>query len=167
MISRASVHAFLFCMPVILTSCCDQQSTNRQNRTPKAPVSISLVKATAEPLSNVMLFICDAVIDNDTGHDLTVRSRYHSAFDYIEIVVVDEKGHKLAQQSYHQSASIVSVEPRDYHLKEGKNARELKFAVAGLPLEGKGYRILFVGQLPGAELTEILCSDLITPVMKE
>ena len=152
---------------VALTSSCIREPPGTKGGGQKPDVTLKLTSATVERLSNNLLFICDAVIDNRTGAELAVKSSFYSAFDGLELVIMDEKGHKLAQQSYLQHQSLFSLTPRKFPLKEGQNRQELRFPVAGLPRDRREYRVLLVGRLPGSNYAKTLCSDQVTVKVKQ
>jgi hypothetical protein len=166
MSSRTVVVALLICFPVVLTSCSPGKSPTAQQGGPKATVTLSLSQVAVERSEKDVLFICQAVIDNATGVQLTVKSNYHSAFDGLDLVVMDERGRKLAQQPYLHHQSLFSLEERSFPLKEGKNCRELRFPVSGLPQNRREYRLLLVGTLPGSEYSRNLCSNLVGAAVK-
>src|SRR4051812_3343343 len=86
---------------------------------PKPMVSLKLSKPSAERDGNRTRFRCEAILDNATGRDLTVRSHFNSAFDGLELVVTSKDGKILAQQSYTYHQSPVSPKERDFILKKG------------------------------------------------
>ena len=163
---RGGAAALLICVPLVLTSCSAKESLLPEQGGPKAAVTLSMSRVTAERLDKDLLFICEAVIDNATGAELIVKSSYYSAFDGLELVVIDEKGRKLAQQSYLYHQSLYSLTPRSFPVKVGKNRRELRFPVSGLPQNRREYRVLLVGTLPESEHGGTLCSDLVTAAVK-
>lgn len=125
----------------------------------KEPVALALPRVEANQLSGEVLFICDAVIDNRTGSQLTVKSHFYSAFDGLELVVMDEAGRELAQQSYLRHQSLCSLKPRSFPLREGRNEEDLRFPVPGLPPNQKVYRVRLVGSLPGSDYAGSLGSN--------
>src|SRR5436190_849739 len=86
---------------------------------PKPMVSLNLSKPSAERTGNRILCRCEAILDNATGRDLTVRSHFNSAFDGLELVVTTKDGKILAQQSYTHHQSPVSPKEMDFMLKKG------------------------------------------------
>jgi hypothetical protein len=166
MSARNGVAVVLICVPVFPTSCACNEQPIRQQREPNATVTLCVSQVTVERLENDLLFVCQAVIDNATGAELTVKSNYSSAFDGLSLVVIDEKGRRLAVQPYLHHQSVVSLEPRSFLLAKGKNCRELTFPVPGLPKDRREYRVLVLGTLPGSEYNRTLCSDLVTAVEK-
>ncbi len=71
----------------------------------KPAVSLFLAKASAERKNQEIVFLCEVMLDNATGKELTVRSNFFSAFDGLELVVTSLDGTVLAHQGYtwHQS----------------------------------------------------------------
>lgn len=158
--------AVLLCVSVALASCPTTEPPTPPQVGPEAKVRLSLSQAAVQPLGEDVLFICEAVIDNATGAELTVQSHYDSAFDGLDLVVMDERGRKLAQQPYVHHQSLFSAEGRGFVLARGENRRELRFPVSGLPWKRGGYRVLLVGQLPGSDYCDTLCSNLVTAVSR-
>jgi hypothetical protein len=152
--------------PVVLISYAPKEPPAAQHRAPAEKVTLTLAKVSVKRFEKEVLFICDVVIDNRTGAELTVMSNFHSAFDGLELVVLDETGRKLAQQSYLQRQSIYSLEPRKFPLKVGENRRELRFPVSRLPEPRKEYRVQLLGRLLQSDFGGILCSDLVTARVK-
>ena len=128
---------------------------------PMAAVNLTLQHVAVERLSEDLLFVCDAELDNDSKSVLSVKSLHHSAFDGLSIVVVDELGRKLAQQFYTTHQSISSLDGRSFPLKQGKNTEELRFPIRGLPQGRREYTVLLVGTLPGSEYGGTLCSNMV------
>ena len=104
-----------------------------------------------------VILICDVVIDNQTGEDLTIFSNFFSAFDGLNIVLLKE-GKELRNQSYlfHQSPM---AEKRPYVLKKGTNDRELRFPISAAPDNWAGLEVKIIGSLPGSKFEEKLISD--------
>jgi hypothetical protein len=116
----------------------------------KPAVSLLLSKASAERSKRYVLFRCDAVIDNATGKDLTVRSNFNSVFDGLELVVTTPDGEVLAQQGYTYHQSPVSL-GKSFTLKQGRTERALVFPIGEISSEAKTLKVRLVGTLPGSD----------------
>jgi hypothetical protein len=122
------------------------------------PVVLSLVKATAERLdSGGVLFYCTAILKNNSGVELQVRTNFFSVFDGMFLLVLGESGEKLLQQPYVYHQSPYSPHGRDLPLKTGETREELRFPV-DLPKDTRFVRLLLVGVLPGCDRSGLLCS---------
>jgi hypothetical protein len=93
----------------------------------KPGVSLILVRASAARQEHDILFECEARFDNATGNELAVRSKFHSAFDGLELVVTDKDGKTLAQPPYIWHQSPFTVNGRDFILKEAAHQQEWCF----------------------------------------
>jgi hypothetical protein len=112
------------------------------------------------------LFRCEAVISNNTGGELTVKSRFYSAFDGLSLAVFDWHGKKLCEQSYlgHQSPT---AEERAFPVKQGINRKSLVFPIRDLPQHVVWVRVLLVGTLPGSAYQgAVFLSDLVEVTVK-
>jgi hypothetical protein len=129
---------------------------------PTGAVHLHLSKASAERLeSGELLFKCDAVLDNDTGKELKIKSSYYSAFDGLDLVIFNEEGKKLRQQSYLYHQSFFTLN-RTFPLSTGKNSKTLVFPIRDLSKNTKNVRVLLLGTLPGSEYSFVVCSDMVT-----
>ena len=127
----------------------------------KPTVSLILSKAACKRLTNYMLFICEARLDNASGKDLTVRSNFYSAFDGLELVVTDKHGKILAQQSYLMHQSPYSFEPREFKVKQGITSDELRFPIPNLQKQAREFRVRLVGTLLRSSYQRILSTETI------
>jgi hypothetical protein len=131
-------------------------------------VSLLLNKASAEQLDKEdILFRCEVELDNATGRDLTVKSMFFSAFDGLQVVVTTPEGKVLAQQGYTFHQSPYTAPGRDFILKQGKNPRELKFPIVGLPKDARTYKVRLVGTLPKSGYDHILSSETLVVEVKK
>lgn len=128
-------------------------------------VSLLLTKASAKRDTDDVLFRCDAVLDNTTGKDLTVRSPFFSAFDGLELVVTTPDGKVLAQQQYIRHQSPYGP-LRDFTLRPGRNEDLLVFPMRGLPADGKAFKVRLVGTLPRSGYDRILSSETLEVQVK-
>jgi hypothetical protein len=157
--------AFLcWCLLILLAVGCARTPPTDPQAATAGAVTLSLASARAEHLQNEVLFVCDAVLDNRTGAELTVRSCYFSAFDGLDLVVMDEMGHTVARQAYTFHQSFFSIEQQCFPLKGGQNQQELRFPVRGLPKNRIVYRVLLAGHLPGSEYDGSLSSNQVAVV---
>src|SRR4051812_43732940 len=105
----ASLLSFVaFYMTAFLGAFADSSFAGEQ----KPMVSLNLSKPLADRAANRTWFRCEAILDNSTGRDLTVRSHYNSAFDGLELVVTTKDGKILAQQRYTDHQSPISPKER-------------------------------------------------------
>jgi len=132
----------------------------------KPAVSLLLSKATAERREQDTLFRCDAVLDNATGNDLTVRSNFSSVFDGLELVVTTTEGKILAQQGYTWHQSPFAPPGRSFKLKQGPTQGALGFPLRDLPVETKTLKVRLVGTLPGSDYRHILSSETLEVKIK-
>jgi hypothetical protein len=133
---------------------------------PGHEVEIALANVSAQSGDGEILFRCEAVISNNTGGELTVKSRFYSAFDGLSVAVFDRDGKKLCKQSYldHQSPT---AEERTFPLKQGENRKSLGFPIRDLPRNVETVRVLLVGTLPGSAYQGVvLLSDLVEVTVK-
>ena len=133
----------------------------------KPGVSLILVRASAARQEHDILFECEARFDNATGNELAVRSKFHSAFDGLELVVTDKNGKTLAQPPYTWHQSPFTVNGRDFILKEGSTSAKMVFPVPDLPRDVKMVKVRLVGTLPGSAYQRILSSETIEVNVKE
>jgi hypothetical protein len=133
---------------------------------PMPAVSLILSKASAERGEHYTLFRCEAVLDNATGKDLSVRSNFSSVFDGLELVVTTREGKTLAQEPYifHQSPFSMG---RDFPLKQGATKQTLGFPITDLPADVKSLKVRLVGTLPGSAYSRILSSETLEVSVKE
>jgi hypothetical protein len=129
-------------------------------------VTLRLTKVEAEPLSKDVLFRCHLELDNDTGHELKVRSSFFSAFDGLDLVVTDLDGKVLAQQHYvtHQSPH---GPVREFPIKTGRTKEEIRFPINGLPDGAKAFKVRLAGTLPGSGYDRILSTETLEVKVKE
>lgn len=139
----------------------EEERQLRRAEGPHEPVRLLLPRASAERWDDEVLFACDAVVVNDTGTELKVKSGFHSAFDGLRLVVLNAEGKRLVQQPYtcHQAPS--SPEGTVFTLHKGKNAKALVFPVRGLPGDATAFRVLLVGAVPEGDYQHVLCSDAV------
>jgi hypothetical protein len=155
------------CLTVLIL-CATQAETQEPKKKPAVTLTLVRVRGVeffSTPLEGPMkgqkvrdvILACDVVIDNQTGDDLTVFSNFFSAFDGLSIVVFKE-GKELPSQSYffHQSPM---AEKRPYVLKKGKNEKDMRFPISGLPADWAGMEVKIVGSLPGSKFEENLVSE--------
>jgi hypothetical protein len=129
---------------------------------PKEPVRLSLSSASAKSWGKDVLFHCEAVLVNETGAAINVKSNFYSAFDGLHLVLLDENGTRLLQQSSVRHQAPYDVKPRLFPLAKGENRKAIGFPVSGLPKGIKSVRVLLVGTLPGNDYPYVLCSNLAT-----
>src|SRR5262249_53164085 len=93
-----------------------------------------------------VVFACDVILDNNSGDDLTIQSRFFSAFDGLSLVVLQD-GKPIHDRAYifHQSPL---GEPRAYTLKKGKNAFEMRIPVEPMAENWPKLHAKVVGTLP-------------------
>jgi hypothetical protein len=132
----------------------------------KPAVSLVLSKASAERDEHDTLFRCEAVLDNATGKDLTVRSNFSSAFDGLELVATTKEGKTLAQQPYTWHQSPFAPPGREFILKQGTTEATLVFPVRDLPRDAKVIKVRLVGTLPGSGYQRILSTETIEVEVK-
>jgi hypothetical protein len=133
----------------------------------KPVVSLILTGASAKQWPQEIHFHCDAVLDNATGKNLTVRSNFASAFDGLELVVTTRDGKVLAQQGYTWHQSPFTSEGRDFPVKQGITKGDLVFPIRDLPANVKTFKVRLVGTLPGSGHERILSSETIEVTVKE
>lgn len=136
------------------------EDTIRQAGGPKSPVTLSLTQVRAKRDDHGIGFICMIEIDNDTGKELPVKSRYSSAFDMLTLIIFDSQGRKLAQVGYWQKLAPNS-EVRIFPLQQGKNTGQLGFPILDFPAEVKECWVLLTGRLPDSGFVGTLHSDLV------
>ena len=139
----------------------------------KGAIRLLLAKASAEkePQGDI-IFRCEAVLVNETGSVVNVKSNFYSAFDGLQLVVFRSDGSKLAQQSYlyHQSPYTSAKEGALFPLNIGENRKSLLFPVfstVSLPEGVNKAQVLLVGMLPGTEDCSTLCSNIVTVSLSE
>jgi hypothetical protein len=132
----------------------------------KPAVSLHLLKATAERSPAHTLFRCEVNLDNQTGGDLVVRSNFTSAFDGMELVVTAPDGKVLAQQShsFHQSPF---AEAREFTLKKGLTAADVRFPIGDLPADVRTVKVRLVGTLTGSAYGRILSTETLEIPVKQ
>lgn len=130
---------------------------------PKPAVSLILTKASAErsgpdTVPSHTLFRCEVRLDNHTGDDLVVRSKFNSAFDGLELVVTNVQGRTLAQQPYimHQSPF---TESREFKLKKGVTTATIGCPIQDFPADVEVVKVRAVGTLPGSSYPRILSTE--------
>jgi hypothetical protein len=135
---------------------------------PKPMVSLLLTGASATRRDQDTLFKCDAVLDNATGRDLTVRSGFYSPFDGLELVVTTKEGKVLAQQPYIHHQSPFTPEGREFPVKQGNTKQTLVFPIQDFPGDIKTLKVRLVGTLPGSTYQRIVSSETLEiPVKAE
>src|SRR5262249_49480224 len=113
-------------------------------------VTLSAKQVTAKVRTSDVFVTCKAVIDNQTGRKLVVKSSFYSAFDGLSIVVTDQNGKNLAEQPYTAHQSPYAPPPgREYPLALGKTERQLVFPICDFSREEKKIKVRLVGTLPG------------------
>jgi hypothetical protein len=105
-----------------------------------------------------VILACDAIIDNQTGEELTVLSNFYSAFDGLSIELLKE-GKELRKLSYLHHQSPFSVEKQSYVLKKGKNELDMRFPIIAAPDDWTGLEVKIFGDLPGSKFEGKLTSD--------
>jgi hypothetical protein len=95
---------------------------------------------------------CDAVIDNQTGDDLTVHSSFYSAFDGLSVQILRD-GKKVGEQHYTLHQSPFSPNPRPFVLMKGKNNRDMRIPFRLPPEDWAKLEARLVGELPGSTFT--------------
>jgi hypothetical protein len=133
----------------------------------KPGVSLLLSKASAERQQGDVLFQCEAVLDNDTGDPLKVKSNFSSVFDGLELIVTDKDGKTLAQQGYTWHQSPFSSSGRDFVLKKGATSAKIVFPIGGLPNDSKVVKVRLVGMLPGSAYNRILSTETLEIKVKD
>jgi len=129
---------------------------------PTGLVVLTVTRASAERLdSGDIIFKCEAVLDNDTGKELTIKSPYYSVFDGLDLTIFDEAGRKLLQKPYVAHQSFFKLD-QSFPLKTGKNSQDMVFPVRDLLKDAINVKVLLVGTLPGSKYSGVLCSDIIT-----
>jgi hypothetical protein len=95
-----------------------------------------------------VILACDAVIDNQTGEELSVQSCFFSAFDGLTVQIMRD-GRKVGEKPYiyHQSPT---AENRPFILKKGKNEKELRIEFRLPPEDWARLQAKLVGELPGS-----------------
>ena len=96
-----------------------------------------------------VVLACDAVIDNQTGEDLTVESSFSSAFDGLSVQILRD-GRKVAEQHYTVHQSPASPDPRPFVLKKGKNVKEMRVPFRLPPEDWVKLQAKLVGTLPAS-----------------
>lgn len=127
------------------TSACDTGKKKDDRK-----VTLKLVSALAKHVDGSdCVLICRVVVKNNSGAPLRVKSRFFSAFDGLDLVIMDQKGKKLGQQSYifHQSPM---AEEREYILRTGTSKGRLAFDLRDLPMAVDQLQVRLVGTLPGS-----------------
>ena len=122
-------------------------------------VSLALASATAERGDDGDVLVrCAAVLHNDTGRELTVRTNFYSVFDGLTLVLLRPDGAELARQAYNHHQSPYA-EDRAIPLPPGTTTEELVFPLSGLPAGLDGVQVRLEGGLPGTEFPDGLRSD--------
>jgi hypothetical protein len=125
-------------------------------------VRLAVESATAKRWDNgEVLLICRVVLDNQTGQELTVHSHFFSAFDGLELVVLDKNGRRLVRQGYTVHQSPYSATPQPFLLKKGRNERELGFPVSKIPKGLQEVRVQLKGTLPDSAYDKMLSSNVV------
>jgi len=125
----------------------------------KPTVVLTLDSATAERGANgSVLFKCIATIENNTGSELKVQSKYFSPFDGLVLVVQDAGGRILMVQPYSLHQSPFGT--RRYSLPLGKTTKELSIPVSNLPTAQARFKVQFVGTLEGSGVKQKLSSNV-------
>ena len=133
----------------------------------KPAVSLLPSKATAERRDNVILFRCDALLDNATGGDLTIRSNFSSVFDGLELVVTTPEGKILGQQVSTLHQAPFAPPGREFTLKQGSTKGALIFPIHDLPMEMTSCKVRLTGTLPGSNYRRILSSETLEVKVKQ
>lgn len=115
----------------------------------KAKVTVAVTNVEWLRNDNYTLIICRLVVDNDTGEELKIKSRFFSPLDGFSLVIQDEKGKLLKTQGYcfHQSPM---AKQREYSLAMGQTKHELRFPVQSLPPELSAFKLQLTGTFPGS-----------------
>jgi hypothetical protein len=103
---------------------------------------------------------CDAVIDNQTGEELTVLSNFYSAFDGLSVQIL-RGGRVVAEKPYifHQSPS--GFDPQPFVLKKGKNEKDMRIPIRLPPEDWAKLEARLVGTLPGSAFKGKLTSKAV------
>jgi hypothetical protein len=129
-------------------------------------VTLQLLSATAEHVNGLdCVLVCQVVIENNTGGPLRVKSRFFSVFDGIAVVIIDEKGKKLAEQPYifHQSPM---ADEREHTLPTGRSKDRLAFDLRDLPKAPDLLQVRLEGTLPGSGYEPTLRTEVV-PVKRK
>jgi hypothetical protein len=134
---------------------------------PAPGVTLRLTNAEAERGPKYILFHCYLELDNETGHELKVRSNFSSAFDGLELVITDRDGKVLAQQSQMRHKSPANLKARDFPLKTGRTKEDVVFPIDDLPVEAKAFKVRLVGTLLGSGYDRILSTETMEVEVKK
>jgi hypothetical protein len=106
-----------------------------------------------------VVLACDAVIDNQTGEELTVHSSFLSAFDGLRVQLLRD-GRTVGEKPYifHQSPAGA---PRPFVLKKGMNYKEIRIPFRLPPEDWPKLQAKLVGDLPGSAFKEKLESKAV------
>ena len=112
-------------------------------------VSLSVSAASVKRGEADTLFQFEAVLENTTGKELTVRTNFSSVFDGLVLEVKNAKGETLVVQPYTFHQSPFAPPGRELLLKRGKTAETLVFPVRDFPKEAGEVGVFLGGLLPG------------------
>jgi hypothetical protein len=132
----------------------------------KESLRLTLSKISAEQTADGIVFVCEAVLVNETGAVVNVKSHFYSAFDGIELVVFGSDGSKLRQLRYTAHQSPYSLKENLFPLKIGDNRQTLRFRGRLFPDDVDKVGVVLIGTLPGNEYGSVLCSNMATISIK-
>jgi hypothetical protein len=146
---------------------CGAGQANKQPAKGSA-VALSIVEATAQLGDGYILFSFDVTLNNTVGKELTVRSNFHSIFDGMSIVVMNQDGKVLRKQStlYYQSP-LADTPEREFPVKEGITKDTLSFRIRDLPRDTVVFKIRLEGTLPGSGYEPVVVSQTIEVKVKK
>jgi hypothetical protein len=131
-----------------------------------AKVVLALGAASAEfEKGRDFLLLCDVLIDNQTGTAFTVRSRFFSVFDGLEVVCTDKEGRVLLRQAYivHQSPQAEQV---GHRLAKGRTRGRMAFDIRDFPRRRGEIYVRLEGTLPGSGYEHRVRSNEVTVRLK-
>lgn len=131
----------------------------------KPAISLILAKVSAQRDEIDTLFTCEVVLDNATGKEVTVHTRFSSVLDGLDLVVTTKGGRILAQRPYiwHQSPF---EKTKKLVLEQGETKHSLVFPVRDFPKDAKEVKVRLVGTLPKSDYPWILSTDTIETKVK-
>ena len=126
---------------------------------PGPPIALAIERASAENTAHGLHVSCDAVLQNDTGAPIEVRTNFASVFDGVSVVVSRESGEELSRRAYIHHQSPYSPGDRPIPLQIGSTRQSLLFPIDGLRVDSRSVRVKLVGGLPGTTFTGGLVSN--------
>jgi hypothetical protein len=130
-------------------------------------LSLILSHTSAERDNGLVTFRCSVELENATGKEIKVISNFGAELDGIDLVVTNEKGQILVQQTYTYHQSPIYAGGKTVVIKKGKSSLSILFPIRGLDPEIKAARVRLVGRLSKSTYKHICSSETIAVVVRD